>query len=57
MMMVYDKKRTFRYNSFCNGDVLLLIVKPAVHTPYKPFITKVARVIRQLTCLHDGCFI
>ncbi len=44
-MMVYDKKRTFRYNSFCNGEVLLLLVKPGVHTPYRAFVIKVARLI------------
>ncbi len=39
------KKRTFHYNSFCNGEVLVLLVKPGVHTPYKPFIIKVATLI------------
>ncbi len=44
-MMVYDKKRTLCYSSFCNNEVLLLLVKPVVHTPYRPFIVKVARLI------------
>ncbi len=45
MTMVYDKERTFGYNSFCNGEVLLLLVKSGVHTPYRPFVIKVARLV------------
>ncbi len=45
MTMVYDKKRTFCYNSFCNGEVLLLLVKPGVDTPYRPFNIKVAKLV------------
>ncbi len=33
MMVVYDKERTFRYNSFCYVEVLLLIVKSGAHAP------------------------
>ncbi len=40
-------KQSFRYNSFCNGEVFLLLVKPGVHTPYRPFVIKVARLIPQ----------
>ncbi len=44
-MMVYDKKRTFHYHSFWNGEVLLLLVKPVVHTLYRPFVVKLARLV------------
>ncbi len=43
-MMVYDK-RTFRYNSFCNGEVLLLLVKSVVHSPYRQLVMMVARLV------------
>ncbi len=45
MMMVHDKKRTLHYNSFCNGEVLLLLAESGVHTPDRRFIIKVARFI------------
>ncbi len=44
-MMVYDKERMFRYNSFCNGEVLVLLVKSEVYTLYRPFVIKVARLV------------
>ncbi len=44
-MMVYDKKRTLHYNSFCNGEVLLLLVESGVHSPDRPFVVKVARFV------------
>ncbi len=45
MMMVYDKKKTFRYNPFCNSEVILQLVKAGVHTPYRAFIVKVGRLV------------
>ncbi len=45
MMMVYDKKRTFCYNSFCNSKVLLLFVGSGVQSLDRLFIVKVARLI------------
>ncbi len=46
-MMVYDKKRTFRYNSLCNSEALLLLVKSGVHSLYRTF------VVRRLDSFHD----
>ncbi len=40
-MMVYDKKRTFRYNSFCNSEVFLVLVKSGVHSLYRSLIIMV----------------